>query len=63
MVWHPVLIIVSPGSYGFVVKSARPSKIGQSLQKARKSQNITIVDYPRAVLETGHDDERLCGQN
>lgn len=43
--------------YGFVIKSARPSKIAQAIQKARESENIIVADYPRAILETGHDDE------
>lgn len=43
--------------YSFVAKSARPSKLHQAIERARASAHVMVVDYPRAMLDTGHDDE------
>ncbi len=51
--------IAHPGiaRYSFIVKAARPTKLYQAITAARDSSDVTMVDYPRAMLDTGHDDE------
>ena len=43
--------------FSFVTKSARPSKLYQAITAARADPTVHLFDYPRAMLETGHDDE------
>ncbi len=43
--------------YSLVVKTARPAKLHEAIVKARNADGIFVFDYPKAMLETGHDDD------
>jgi hypothetical protein len=36
---------------------SRPQKVRNALQATRNVAGLIVVDYPRQMLETGHDDE------
>lgn len=46
--------------YPLIVTKVKPARLRQLLVEARaQGPDLCIVDYPRQMLETGHDDE-LC---
>jgi len=43
--------------YPFIITKAKSSKINQLVRELRQRNDIVMVDYPKQMLETGHDDE------
>jgi hypothetical protein len=43
--------------YSFIVKTARPSKLRDAISRAKANSAIITADYPKQMLDTGHDDE------
>ena len=43
--------------YGFIIKKASIGSIKEAVIAAENNQNIITVDFPREMLDTGHDDE------
>lgn len=43
--------------YPFIITKAKQGKIRAAIEKAREDDRITFADYPRQMLETGHDEE------
>lgn len=43
--------------YPFIVTKTRPSKLRAAILAARADPTLMMIDYPRAMLTTGHDDE------
>jgi hypothetical protein len=43
--------------YGFIIKKGNPASIRRALEVSRQNMNITILDFPREMLDTSHDDE------
>ena len=43
--------------YPFIITKAKQGKIRPSIEKAREDDRILCADYPRQMLETGHDNE------
>ena len=45
--------------YGFIILKANGSKIRQAIIQGRANPQLLMVDFPKQMLETRHDDE-LC---
>jgi hypothetical protein len=45
------------GRYGFIILKANASKIREAIVKGRAVPNLLMVDFPRQMLDTRHDDE------
>lgn len=43
--------------YGFIILRANASKIRQAIVQGRATPNLLMVDFPRQMLDTRHDDE------
>jgi hypothetical protein len=43
--------------YPFVITKAKKNKIRQAILEARDNPQIFFVDYPKEMLDTGHDSE------
>lgn len=43
--------------YGFIIKKGNPKSISEVINKGRENKNILLLDFPREMLETHHDDE------
>ncbi len=43
--------------YPLIITKANENKIRLAIKAARDNTNILFADYPRQMLETGHDDE------
>ncbi|MDH5346268.1 MAG: DUF2000 domain-containing protein [Nitrospira sp.] len=43
--------------YPFIVTKVRPARLQKFVQDARKDPNLFLVDFPRQMLTTGHDDD------
>jgi hypothetical protein len=43
--------------YGFIVKKGNPVSIREVLKASRENKNITVLDFPKEMLDTSHDDE------
>ena len=40
-----------------ITKVGKESKIREAIELAKQNENILVVDYPKQVLDTWHDDE------
>lgn len=45
--------------YPFIITKAKQSKIRSAIEKAREDKRIVFADYPRQMLDTGHDEELI----
>jgi SepF-like predicted cell division protein (DUF552 family) len=43
--------------YPVIVTQVKPSTVRKALEQARQNPNILVADFPRQMLDTGHDDE------
>ena len=43
--------------YPVIITKTKSGKLRNAINEARKNQAITMIDYPKDMLETGHDDE------
>ncbi len=43
--------------FGFIIKKGAAQQIAETITKARTTANMTVVDFPREMLDTRHDDE------
>lgn len=43
--------------YGFIIKKGNPASIRGVLEASRQNKNIIVLDFPREMLDTSHDDE------
>ena len=43
--------------YPFIITKVKPNRLRQAIEEARLNKNILVADYPKQMLETGHDDE------
>ncbi len=43
--------------YGFIILKASASKIRQAVLQGRENSNLLMIDFPRQMLDTHHDDE------
>ena len=43
--------------YPFIVTKVKPGRLRKAIEEARAEGNLLISDYPKQMLETGHDDE------
>ena len=43
--------------YGLIIKKGTVDNIRHALAHARQNPNLIIADFPREMLDTGHDDE------
>lgn len=43
--------------YPVIVTQVKPSTVRKALDQARKNPNILVADFPRQMLDTGHDNE------
>lgn len=43
--------------YPVIVTKVKPSTVRKSIEQARQNARLFLADYPKQMLETGHDDE------
>lgn len=43
--------------YGFIIKKGEPATIRDVLRAARDNKSIIVLDFPREMLDTSHDDD------
>jgi len=43
--------------YGFIIKKGDVAAIREAVEISRKIESITVLDFPREMLDTSHDDE------
>lgn len=43
--------------YGFIIKKGNPASIREVLKVSRENMNIIVLDFPKEMLDTSHDDE------
>ena len=43
--------------YPFIITKVKAGKLKQAIETAKQKPNILVVDYPKEMLTTGHDDE------
>ena len=43
--------------YPFIITKVKPGRLRKLIEDARNMSNILMVDFPRQMLDTGHDDE------
>lgn len=43
--------------FGFIIKKGTAQQIADTIAKARNTANMIVVDFPREMLDTRHDDE------
>ncbi len=43
--------------FGFIIKKGTVSHIAETISKARSTAGLTLIDFPRDMLDTRHDDE------
>lgn len=43
--------------FGFIIKKGTSDNISNLIDQARKIESLKIVDFPREMLDTRHDDE------
>lgn len=46
--------------YPFIITRVKPSSIRKAIAQARLEPALTLCDYPKEMLETGHDDELVA---
>lgn len=49
--------------YPFIITKLKMSKLKQTIETAKQNSNILVVDYPKEMLTTGHDDELVKSIN
>ena len=48
---------VGISKYPFIITKVKQGKVRQTIELAKQNPNILVVDYPKEMLTTGHDDE------
>ena len=48
---------VGISKYPFIITKVKMGKVRQTIETAKQNPNILVVDYPKEMLTTGHDDE------
>ena len=48
---------VGISKYPFIITKVKMGKLKQTIETAKQNPNILVIDYPREMLTTGHDDE------
>jgi len=43
--------------YPFIITKVKPGRLKRLVDDARKEEHLLLVDYPKQMLTTGHDDE------
>jgi len=43
--------------YGFVIKKGNIANIRETVETSRKKESVTVLDFPREMLDTSHDNE------
>jgi len=43
--------------YGFIIKKGDITSIREAIETSRKIKSVTVLDFPREMLDTSHDDE------
>ena len=43
--------------YGLIIKKGKSAIIREVVQNAREEREVIMLDFPREMLETAHDDE------
>ncbi len=43
--------------YGFIIKKGNSASIREVLKVSRENKNIIVLDFPKEMLDTSHDDE------
>lgn len=43
--------------YGFIIKKGTSSSIREVLEISRVNKDVVVIDFPREMLDTSHDDE------
>ncbi|HEU0050783.1 MAG TPA: DUF2000 domain-containing protein [Patescibacteria group bacterium] len=43
--------------YGFIIKKGNPTAIREAIETSRQVKNFMVLDFPREMLDTSHDDE------
>lgn len=43
--------------FGFIVKKAKSVELTQMLKEAKNVSDLKVIDFPREMLDTRHDDE------
>ena len=43
--------------YPFIITKVKPSRLKRLVDDARQEESLLLVDYPKQMLTTGHDDE------
>ena len=43
--------------YPFIITKVKPGRLKRFVDDARKQDELLLVDYPKQMLTTGHDDE------
>jgi len=43
--------------FGFIIKKGTTSHIAETISQARTIADLTLIDFPRDMLDTRHDDE------
>ena len=46
--------------YPFIITRVKPSSIRKAIAQARLQPSLMLCDYPKEMLETGHDDELVA---
>ena len=42
--------------FGFIIKKGSAQNIAQTIRTARENESLTVIDFPREMLDTRHDD-------
>ncbi len=48
---------VGISKYPFIITKVKPGRLKRLVEDARKEDGLLLVDYPKQMLTTGHDDE------
>lgn len=43
--------------YPFVITKVKPNRLKRLIDEVKQEKNLLLVDYPKEMLLTGHDDE------
>ena len=46
--------------FGFIIKKSNAKDIASLINNVRKEKDIVVVDFPREMLDTRHDDELMA---
>ncbi|MAX24212.1 MAG: hypothetical protein CMJ19_06885 [Phycisphaeraceae bacterium] len=63
MMGRPILVDaagvshVGISKYPIIITRVKVSAVRRAIEAARVDENLTVVDFPNQMLETGHDDE------